>query len=316
MIKTIEYTKDKARTIDFSKVKLDHTQVAQRTFHWSDFLDPSDEDLRTLAKDSDFLMTDLKKCLDESARSRLIQRNNYTLILFKAISDENKIVTVGLFFTKKSLVTVHKAGIKALVSIQASTLSEKPITIIKSGINYLLHQILQEIEMDYFRLFDEVEREMDKLEEKLFKKTRANIMHETFTIKKIMIYSKQALNANRETLNELEKVFQSNPTDKELIHHLFNEITQLIDENTLYHERLTGVIDAHLTKQSNDLNEVMKSFTVIASLILLPTLVAGAYGMNLVLPLGDHPQGFWILLGVMALVVTLMFLFFKKKGWV
>src|SRR3989344_3935446 len=89
MIRTIEYTKDKARTIDFSKVKLDQTQVAQRTLHWSDFLDPSDENLRTLSKDSDFLMTDLKKCLDESARSRLIQRNNYTLILFKAISDEN-----------------------------------------------------------------------------------------------------------------------------------------------------------------------------------------------------------------------------------
>ncbi|HLC37646.1 MAG TPA: CorA family divalent cation transporter, partial [Candidatus Nanoarchaeia archaeon] len=97
---------------------------------------------------------------------------------------------------------------------------------------------------------------------------------------------------------------------------LFNEITQLIDENALYHERLTGIVDAYLTKQSNDLNEVMKSFTVIASLILLPTLIAGTYGMNLILPLRAHPQGFWILLGVMALAVTLMFLFFKKKSWV
>lgn len=316
MIRTIEYTKDKARTIDFSKVKLDQTQVAQRTFHWSDFLDPSDENLRTLSKDSDFLMKDLKKCLDENARPRLLQRNNYTLVLFKAVSDENKIVTIGLFFTKTSLVTVHKAGIKAVINIQASTLSEKPFFIIKSGINYLLYQILQEIETDYFELFDEAESEIDKLEERLFKKTRAGIMHETFAIKKIMIYSRQALHANRETLNELEKLFQANPTDKELIHNLFNEITQLIDENALYHERLTGVVDAYLTKQSNDLNEVMKSFTVIASLILLPSLVAGIYGMNLILPLRDHPQGFWILLVIMILAVTLMLAFFKKKGWV
>ena len=101
-----------------------------------------------------------------------------------------------------------------------------------------------------------------------------------------------------------------------MIHQLHNDIIQLIDENNLYHERLTGVVDAYLTKQSNDLNEIMKSFTVIASLILLPTLIAGAYGMNLVLPLRDHPQGFWILLGIMIVGVVLMLFFFKKKEWV
>lgn len=316
MIKTIEYTKEKTRTIDFSKAHLGKARSDHRAFHWSDFLNPSEGNLRDLSKDLNILIIDLKKCLDESARPRAIQRNNYTLTLCKAISDENKIVTLGLIFTKNYIITLHKSRIKAITSIQTTTLSEKSKTLMKTGINYLLHLILQEIGRDYFKLFDEVDDEIDRLEEKIFKKTKTNIMHKTFSIKKIIIYSRQALNANRETINELEKLFQANPTYKESLRQLHNDVIQLIDENTLYHERLTSVIDAHLTKQSNDLNEVMKSFTVIASLILLPSLIAGAYGMNLVLPLKTHPYGFWILLGIMATAVVLMLLFFKKKQWV
>ena len=216
--------------------------------------------------------------------------------------------------TKNYIVTVHKSSITSLNNIQSITLAETPTNIVKNGINYLLHQITEEIGREYFKLFDEIDDELDKLEEKIFKKTKANIMQEIFAVKKVVIYSRQALHANRDALNDLEKIFQ--PTDREMIHQLHNDIIQLIDENNLYHERLTGVVDAYLTKQSNDLNEIMKSFTVIASLILLPTLIAGAYGMNLVLPLRDHPQGFWILLGIMIVGVVLMLFFFKKKEWV
>ena len=270
--------------------------------------------LRDMAKNLNFLIVDLKKCLDNSSRSAIIQRNNYTLILYKGISEKNKVVTLGIFLTKNYIVTVHKSSITSLNNIQSITLAETPTNIVKNGINYLLHQITEEIGREYFKLFDEIDDELDKLEEKIFKKTKANIMQEIFAVKKVVIYSRQALHANRDALNDLEKIFQ--PTDREMIHQLHNDIIQLIDENNLYHERLTGVVDAYLTKQSNDLNEIMKSFTVIASLILLPTLIAGAYGMNLVLPLRDHPQGFWILLGIMIVGVVLMLFFFKKKEWV
>ncbi|MBS3145410.1 magnesium transporter CorA family protein [Candidatus Woesearchaeota archaeon] len=314
MIKTIEYTKEKARTLDFSKANITESKVAQKTLYWVDFLEPSEDDLRDMAKNLNFLIVDLKKCLDNSSRSAIIQRNNYTLILYKGISEKNKVVTLGIFLTKNYIVTVHKSSITSLNNIQSITLAETPTNIVKNGINYLLHQITEEIGREYFKLFDEIDDELDKLEEKIFKKTKANIMQEIFAVKKVVIYSRQALHANRDALNDLEKIFQ--PTDREMIHQLHNDIIQLIDENNLYHERLTGVVDAYLTKQSNDLNEIMKSFTVIASLILLPTLIAGAYGMNLVLPLRDHPQGFWILLGIMIVGVVLMLFFFKKKEWV
>jgi len=315
MIKTIEYTKEKARTLDFSKSKITESKVAQRTLYWVDFLDPSENDLRNIAKNLNFLTVDLKKCLDNSLRSRIIQRNNYTLILFKGISEQKKVLTIGFFLTKNYIVSIHKSVIKSISNIQSTTLAETPTNIIKNGINYLLHQILEEIGREYFKLFDEIDDGLDKLEEKIFKKVKVDIMKEIFSVKKTIIYSKQALHANRDALNDLEKLFQSNPTDKEIIHQLHNDIIQLIDENNLYHERLTGVLDAYLSKQSNDLNEIMKSFTVIASLILLPTLIAGAYGMNLILPFRDHPYGFWILLGIMVSAVILMFFFFKKKGW-
>jgi magnesium transporter len=76
-------------------------------------------------------------------------------------------------------------------------------------------------------------------------------------------------------------------------------------------------MDMYMSSVSNRLNDIMKSFTVIASLLLLPMLISGIWGMNFEkIPFFYYGNGFYVPLLIMAISVALMSFYFKKKKWI
>jgi len=102
---------------------------------------------------------------------------------------------------------------------------------------------------------------------------------------------------------------------------LYDDVTQLIDTEGTYRDILTGTLDIYLTSVSNDLNKVMKTLTIVASFVLIPTLITGVYGMNFNvnspfnMPELTWQYGYFFALGLMALSIILTYVFFKRKGW-
>ena len=98
---------------------------------------------------------------------------------------------------------------------------------------------------------------------------------------------------------------------------LYDHIIQIIDTIESYRDMLVGMLDAYLSSMSNKMNEVMKVLTVISTLFIPLTFLAGVYGMNFknFPELGKewmYPWGFWI---ITLLVVIVMVIYFKKKKW-
>ena len=84
-----------------------------------------------------------------------------------------------------------------------------------------------------------------------------------------------------------------------------------------FQDRVTSLLDAHLSQVSNQLNGVMKVLTIIATLFMPLTVLTGMYGMNVPLPHlpgGDEAQ-FWWILAIMIAVVAAMLAVFRRKGW-
>ena len=138
-------------------------------------------------------------------------------------------------------------------------------------------------------------------------------------IKKVLIYFHRSLIANREVIAGIEKEYLNEIKKKELkrFRELYNDVIQLIDMSETYREILTGSLDMYLSTISNNMNLSMKRLTVYATFILLPTLISGLYGMNFrYMPELYWPWGYWYALGLMALSVILLFIFFKKKKWI
>ena len=97
---------------------------------------------------------------------------------------------------------------------------------------------------------------------------------------------------------------------------VYDHLVRLSDEAIYLQDRISSLLDAHLSAVSNQLNSVMKVLTVIATVFMPLTFITGLYGMNLTLPhfgLGD--QFFWVLVTFMLAVSGAMLFVFRRRGW-
>jgi len=96
-----------------------------------------------------------------------------------------------------------------------------------------------------------------------------------------------------------------------------DHLVRLSDEAMFFQDRITSILDAHLSAVSNQLNQVMKVLTIIATLFMPLTFVTGLYGMNVDLPhfgLGGLTM-FWVLMGIMLAISVGMLMFFRARRW-
>jgi magnesium transporter len=99
---------------------------------------------------------------------------------------------------------------------------------------------------------------------------------------------------------------------------VYDHLVRVADDAMIFQDRITGMLDAHLTNVSNRLNEVMKVLTVVATVFMPPTLLAGIYGMNVTLPEfpGGHAAQFWWLTGICIGMIALMLIVLRRRRWI
>ncbi len=97
----------------------------------------------------------------------------------------------------------------------------------------------------------------------------------------------------------------------------YDHLVRIADEATTFQDRITGMLDAHLSNVSNRLNEVMKVLTLVATIFMPLTLLTGIWGMNMALPRfpGGDPAQFWWMTGIMAAIAAVMLILFRRKRW-
>ena len=189
----------------------------------------------------------------------------------------------------------------------------------RGGITLVLFTLLEEIVEDFFSDVDAIRDAIEQIEEKMFDyKDSKKVMKRTFATKKSLLYVHRALIGNREVVQAIEKHYAQFLDVKKLedFRQLTGDITQLIEMATTYHDILTTSVEVHLSAISNNLNVTMKRVTSWGAIILVPSLVAGIFGMNFrEIPLLTSHEGFAIAITLMAVSVFLLGWYFKKKDW-
>ena len=97
-----------------------------------------------------------------------------------------------------------------------------------------------------------------------------------------------------------------------------DSLVRIADDATLFHDRINGVLEAHLSNVSNRLNEVMKVLTILTTIFMPLTLLSGLWGMNILLPRfpGTDREQFWWIVGIMTAIVAAMLVMFRRKRWI
>jgi len=184
--------------------------------------------------------------------------------------------------------------------------------------DYLLYALLDAIVDHYFVLLEHLGGEIELIEERIRKNPKPKTLDRIYRIKREIVFIRKSIWPLRDVLtqltrNELDLIGESAQVYLRDVHDHAVQVADLIES---FRDMLSGIQDLYMSSISNKMNEVMKVLTVIATLFIPPTFIAGIYGMNFdVMPELHTANGYYIVLGAMAACIGGMLVYFKIKKW-
>ena len=225
---------------------------------------------------------------------------------------------VDFFLGANYLVTVHDgesrsvAHVKSLCSVHEHVLSEGPAA--------LLHRIVDRMVDNYRPEIDLFEEQMDTVEEQAIVAPHAALVREILALKRSLASLRRVLIPQRDAVGRLAR--REFPLINDEMTYRFRDVydhlVRMSDDATLFQDRMTGILEAHLSSVSNRLNEVMRVLTVMSTIFLPLTVLTGMWGMNIPLPIfpgGQHAQFAWVG-AIMILISAAMLMIFRRKDWI
>ncbi len=188
----------------------------------------------------------------------------------------------------------------------------------KKGTDYLVYRLIDSVVDNYFIISERMEERVEDLEDAITSDTDDDHMQVIQHLKREIITLKRALLPLREAVSGLEKGVSElvHKDNEKYFRDVYDHLLQISENLETNREVLTGLMDMHVANMSNRMNQVMKVLTVIASLFIPLTFIAGIYGMNFDnMPELHYKYGYFVVWGVMILVFVSMLIYFKRKRW-
>jgi magnesium transporter len=225
---------------------------------------------------------------------------------------------VDFFLGPNYLVTVHGGDSRSIEQIRQ--VCERNAMALGEGAAALMHRIVDAMVDNYRPEIDELSARLDDIEEDIFESSNPRMAKRILDFKRDVSSLRRVVQPQRDVVSRLAR--REFPFIDEQMSYRFRDIqdnlVRLSDESLFFADRVTSLLDAHLSQVSNNLNQVMKVLTLIATIFMPLTFVTGLYGMNVDLPhfgLGGLTM-FWVLMGVMVAVVAAMLVYFRNRGWI
>jgi magnesium transporter len=299
---------------------------------WIDLLDPSADELRAKAP-RELEETAIDRLLappehEDEPRPTLQGHGDYVFGVFLiavAKRDEDRVYyqEIDLVLTHDTLLTVRKTPPGGLPACDVATVekSVKP----EDSAGMMAYRLIDEIAERYLTLVDDLDEEIDELEDLVetqpADQTRARISalrHDLLHIRRTLTPMRDTVRRVIDNTVEVEEGPEVFPHDVEVAFNAaYDKFLRASDGLDLARDLLAGVRDYSQAKIANDQNEVMKTLTVIASLLLLPTFIVGLYGQNFVnIPEVRWGWGYAWSWGVIVVTTCIQLWFFRRKRWI
>ena len=192
------------------------------------------------------------------------------------------------------------------------------------GSDYLAYALIDALTDEFFPVLEHFGERVEALEDALLERPGPATLHEIHDIKRELLALRRAAWPERELLNAMMR------NDSELItadtkiylRDCYDHVVQAMDMIETYRELASGMLDVYLSSVSNRMNEVMKVLTIIATIFIPLTFIAGIYGMNFDpdtspwnMPELRWYYGYPFSLALMAVVALALVYYFRRKGW-
>ncbi len=286
---------------------------------WLNVINPSPEEIaqiQALGIPQDYITYPLD--LDE--RSRTERENSELLIVLRIPYFQGKTVDVpyitiplGIIVTDQYIITISKLENEILNVFCDGRIRD---LITSKHLRFVLRLLLYTANK-YLVYLREIQKAVDLLEDQLQQSTRNKEVLELLKYQKSLTYFTTALKSNELMMERLRRsgLFDTYPEDEDLLEDVMTENQQAIEMTNITSNILSSMMDAFASIISNNLNGVMKFLASITIVISLPTMVASFFGMNVSLPLGNHPYAFPLTLLLSFFISLLAVYIFWRRDW-
>ncbi len=290
---------------------------------WVDLDSATREESRILADVFHFHELAIEDAMSESHHPKVESYGEYLYLILHGIdfaAAEHRFTTkdVDFFLGTQYLVTVHPGVSRTLGRI--NELCARDNRLLGEGPGVLMYRIIDTMIDNYRPEVEKLEQQLDELEDEVFEHPDQRLGRRILNFKKDVSSLRQVVLPERDAVGRLAR--REFPLINEALAFRFRDVhdnlVRLSDEAMFFQDRITSILEAHLSSVSNQLNAVMKVLTIITTLFMPLTFITGLYGMNLDLPhfgLGDNTM-FWALMFAMLASVGMMLGWFRKRGWI
>jgi magnesium transporter len=225
---------------------------------------------------------------------------------------------VDFFVGPNYLVTVHDGDSRSIADLRDhATRNQK---ILSEGPVALLHRIVDTMVDHYRPEMDKLEDRLDALEDEIFRSGEPKLIRQILDEKRQVASLRRIVTPQRDVIGRLaRRDFVDVSTEMSFrFRDVYDHLVRVADDALMFQDRITGMLDAHLSNVSFRLNEVMKVLTLVTVLFMPPTLIAGIWGMNVPLPHfpGGEAAQFWWVIGAMAAMIVAMLVVFRGRRWI
>ena len=275
----------------------------------------------------------IEDIVNNSQRPKLDEYDSYLFAVSRmlCVNEELGIINEQLSFilTEKVLISFQE-GYEDCIEPVRERLESGKGSIRHSDTSYLLYELMDIVLDNYFSLLEKLGEELGVIEEIAYRRAGKTVIYESQKIKRIMLMIRRCAWPERDKINDMmrsESNLMSAQT-KTFLRDASDHCMQIIDLVESYKDISTSIIDMNLSFISNRMNEIMKVLTIISSIFIPLTFIAGVYGMNFAyqdpatgkvlphnMPELYHPDGYVYAMLVMLLIALFQVIFFWRKGW-
>lgn len=270
----------------------------------------------------------MEDVLNTSQRPKIEIYDNYIFTVLKMIyfnekTSELVVEQISLIFYDKFILCFQERKGDFFNPLRERIKKSKG-RIRKSGEDYLAYSILDIIIDNYFLVLENFGDQIEVLDEEVTDNPKPEISQKINELKRTLISLPKNIWPLREVIHMLTRneVPYFKKTTMPFLNDLYDHIIQVIDTTENYREMVTGLMDLYMSGMSHKMNEVMKVLTIIATIFIPLSFLAGIYGMNFdtsISPFNMPELGYrygYILFWVFAICIGGgLLLFFKKKNW-
>ncbi|MDL2211065.1 magnesium transporter CorA family protein [Bacteroides sp. OttesenSCG-928-M17] len=286
---------------------------------WINVENPDLNDLEFLTKELNVPQSFLNDIADTDERPRTEAEGNWLLTILRVPipSEQNGIpfvtIPIGIITNDDIIVSVCYHRTEMLTDFIAYSKRKK--IVVRNKLDLILRLIYSSA-VWFLKYLKQISNDIKSAEKELERSIRNEDLHRLMKLQSTLVYFNTSIRGNQVMISKLKGIFNDTDyLDTDLLEDVDIELKQALNMVNIYSDILTGTMDAFASIISNNVGTIMKRMTSISIILMVPTLIASFYGMNVDVYVDRVPHAFTLIVIASLLLSALAFFIFRKIRW-